>query len=81
MNNYLVIKEAVEKFDITQYALRKAIKNGQVKHFVTKLLPMNIPVTKVCAEDIKTYKLLSEEDFVPIGGISLKYKVHRSTMH
>ena len=71
MNNYLVIKDAVEQFEITQYALRKAIKNGQVRHFVTKLLPMNIPVMMVYAEDIKTYKLLSEGDFVPIG----------STMH
>lgn len=66
MNNYLVIKDAVEQFEITQYALRKAIKNGQVRHFVTKLLPMNIPVMMVYAEDIKTYKLLSEGDFVPI---------------
>ena len=33
MNNYLVIKDAVEQFEITQYALRKAIKNGQVRHF------------------------------------------------
>lgn len=81
MNNYLVIKDAVEQFEITQYALRKAIKNGQVRHFVTKLLPMNIPVMMVYAEDIKTYKLLSEGDFVPIGVISLKYNVHRSTMH
>ena len=70
MNNYLVIKDAVEQFEITQYALRKAIKNGQVRHFVTKLLPMNIPVMMVYAEDIKTYKLLSEGDFVPIGVIS-----------
>ena len=55
MNNYLVIKDAVEQFEITQYALRKAIKNGQVRHFVTKLLPINIPVMMVYAEDIKTY--------------------------
>ena len=31
---------------------------------------------------LKTYKLLSGGDFVPIGVISLKYNVHRSTtMH
>ena len=45
MNNYLVIKDAVEQFEITQYALRKAIKNGQVRHFVTNTTCTAVPCT------------------------------------
>ena len=81
MSNYLVIKEIVEKLEITQYALRKAIKQGQVRHCLTKLLPKNITVTMACVDDVKTYRLLTENDFAPIGVISQKYNVHRSTMY
>lgn len=81
MNGYITISEAVRRFKLTQYTLRKAVKTGKIRFFISKILPKNNFVTMIYVEDLETLSELSPDDFAPIGILSMKYKVHRSTLH
>lgn len=81
MNKYITIREAVEKFNMTQYAVRKAVKTGQIRFCICKAMPKNNCVTLVYIQDILSMKDLSPADFVPIGILSRKYKRPRSLLY
>lgn len=81
MSHYMTIRDASESLSLTQYSIRKSIRQGCVRFFITKVFPQNLPVTMVNTKDLINIQNLKDNDFIASGIICQKYHIHRSTLH